>query len=742
MGGLKIMGKRKLSYFGSMLLMFTITILSMAIILSAFSYYQLSEALKEKSYADYQATLNKNAQTWETLYSEFSQLKQSLIVDSQVESYFELTEYDPIEAYNTFLKAKKVFNVNPFMEAICLYQPNFDEQFYCGTDEIDFETAWEHLKEENQSIILPTRRTDNHDELLVLGYPIYVNTFSEPQGAIFLCVNSQDVAEYIMGDISHNQVILDKNNNTLLYTGIAPDTALIEWISSHSGTINETIQQNHEKIICSLYEENGLKFVNFVNYSEIMHYIRNREVVFLLVCVLIATLSTVLQTLAVKRIYRPIALIKDELEDSKFATGNTGNEFDLIRQVHKEAIQQVTQLEEKNNEAQLKMREDVLRGLLIGSLDHEYAINRLNDMGWNLPANSCFLASIQADSNQSDLTASALQELISQVLQEKASALFHIETVKNGSHEVIALIATTADSDATFENLASALTQTVNTVTAAYPVTVTVGLDGLIQEISDCHTFYMRVKELQKNRFALGENQLIYPAKIMDLLPEFFHMPEKLMHEIHAAFLKGEKEDYQEKTGAFLDILRQYTYNAAITLFARLYLELIGDIQKYVATEKKSNLSVEMKMTPGTIQEAKEILNNAFDVMVDHKAKQEKLKENQHYSKIQECCGYIQQNYGDCTLGVESLAANFGYSANYFSRIFKSITGYYVNDYIRQVRVVKAQELLTDTSLTINEIADATGFTTANYFYSIFKKETGMTPATYRNVKYSGTASE
>lgn len=78
-----------------------------------------------------------------------------------------------------------------------------------------------------------------------------------------------------------------------------------------------------------------------------MHYIRNREIVFLLVCVLIATVSAILQALVVRRIYRPIALIKNELEDSKFATDNTGNEFDLIRQVHREAVHQVTALEEK-----------------------------------------------------------------------------------------------------------------------------------------------------------------------------------------------------------------------------------------------------------------------------------------------------------------------------------------------------------------------------------------------------------
>lgn len=736
------MGRRKLSYFGIMLSMFTITILSMAIILSAFSYHQLSEALKEKSYADYQAALNKNAQTWETLYSEFSQLKQSLIVDPQVESYFELNEFDPVESYNTFLKAKKVFNVNPFMEALCLYQPNFDEQFYCGTDEIDFATAWENLKKENQSVILPTQQTDTHEKLLILGYPVYVNTFSEPQGAIFLCVNAQDVAEYIMGDISYSQAIVDKNNNTLLYAGAAPDTDLVEWIAAHRGTINETIQQNQEKIICSLYEENGLKFVNFVNYSEIMHYIRNREIVFLLVCVLIATVSAILQALVVRRIYRPIALIKNELEDSKFATDNTGNEFDLIRQVHREAVHQVTALEEKNKEARVKMKEDTLRGLFIGSVDPKYAENRLKDMGWDLPSGSCFLVSVQLDANRGTDTDYSLQNIIVQTLQEKTASCFHAETLRNGSHEIIALIAAPENSNVTFEDLASALNNTIASITSGYPVDITVGLDGLIQEITDCNSFYLRVKELQKNWFALGENQLIYPAKVTGLLPEFFQMPEKLMHEIHAAFLKGEKKSYQEKTGAFLDIIRQYTYNAAITIFAKLYLELLADAQKYVSAGKENSPTIEMKMNPGTIQEAKLLLYNAFDVMTDYKAKQEKLKENQHYKKIQESRDFIAANYGNCSLGVEQLAERLGYSSNYFSRIFKNITGYYVNDYIRQVRVIKAQELLTDTSLTISEIAEMTGFTTDNYFYSIFKKETGMTPAAYRNVKYSGAVSE
>ena len=207
------------------------------------------------------------------------------------------------------------------------------------------------------------------------------------------------------------------------------------------------------------------------------------------------------------------------------------------------------------------------------------------------------------------------------------------------------------------------------------------------------------------------------------------------MHEIHTAFLKGEKDDYLERVQSFLAVIQQYTYAASMPIFARLYLELIADIQKYVIDGKEDNVLPEMKMNPATVQEAEELLKNAFDVMRARKAGQEKIKENRHYKKIQEGRDYIQQHYADSALGVEQLAEMLGYSSSYFSRIFKNITGYYVNDYIRQVRIVKAQEMLTDTEMTVNEIAEATGFTTANYFYSIFKKETGMTPAAYRSAK-------
>lgn len=67
------MGKSP-SYFYKILLLFLVTVFVTSLVLTLFSYEQFSKSLQEKAYADYQAGLKKNAQTWMDLSSEIGQL--------------------------------------------------------------------------------------------------------------------------------------------------------------------------------------------------------------------------------------------------------------------------------------------------------------------------------------------------------------------------------------------------------------------------------------------------------------------------------------------------------------------------------------------------------------------------------------------------------------------------------------------------------------------------------------------
>ena len=212
------MGKSP-SYFYKILLLFLVTVFVTSLVLTLFSYEQFSKSLQEKAYADYQAGLKKNAQTWMDLSSEIGQLNSAITVDPQTEAYFSMRSFDPAQEYNTYLKVKKLFNINPFMESFCLYNPAAQSALYCGTDEIGLDKLWERMQEKNGKVILQSVRTDNGEPLLVFGYPVYVDSFDGPQGAVFLCLRSEEVAAHVMGEVEYGQLVLFEDGTLLLQKG-------------------------------------------------------------------------------------------------------------------------------------------------------------------------------------------------------------------------------------------------------------------------------------------------------------------------------------------------------------------------------------------------------------------------------------------------------------------------------------------------------------------------------------------
>jgi len=80
----------------------------------------------------------------------------------------------------------------------------------------------------------------------------------------------------------------------------------------------------------------------------------------------------------------------------------------------------------------------------------------------------------------------------------------------------------------------------------------------------------------------------------------------------------------------------------------------------------------------------------------------------------------------------EEIAEKINMSYSWFRRIFKEYTGFAPAQYIQELKIQKGKELLTNTSLSVKEIAFKMGFENSEYFFTAFKKKTGMTPIQYR----------
>lgn len=91
---------------------------------------------------------------------------------------------------------------------------------------------------------------------------------------------------------------------------------------------------------------------------------------------------------------------------------------------------------------------------------------------------------------------------------------------------------------------------------------------------------------------------------------------------------------------------------------------------------------------------------------------------------------FIQENYATVTL--EQVAEKFHYTPEHVSRLFKSTTGKTFTQLLQQVRIEKAQILLSDTNLTVADIASQVGYDITEHFIRLFKKNLKITPTEYR----------
>ncbi len=107
----------------------------------------------------------------------------------------------------------------------------------------------------------------------------------------------------------------------------------------------------------------------------------------------------------------------------------------------------------------------------------------------------------------------------------------------------------------------------------------------------------------------------------------------------------------------------------------------------------------------------------------------EPLPENQEL--VSKAIEYMKSHYNS-DISLSDLAMQSFLSKNYFSRLFKKVTGTNVSDYIQLLRVGQACRLLETTGLKVTDVAMQAGFNDLKFFYEVFKKVTGRTPGDYR----------
>jgi len=109
------------------------------------------------------------------------------------------------------------------------------------------------------------------------------------------------------------------------------------------------------------------------------------------------------------------------------------------------------------------------------------------------------------------------------------------------------------------------------------------------------------------------------------------------------------------------------------------------------------------------------------------------------YRKLIEVAkAYIHENYAKEDISLNAAACAVNVSPSHFSTIFSQEEGQTFSEYLTQVRMAKARELLKCTNMRASEIGYQVGYKDPHYFSFMFKKTQGLTPKDYRSGAYAG----
>lgn len=129
-------------------------------------------------------------------------------------------------------------------------------------------------------------------------------------------------------------------------------------------------------------------------------------------------------------------------------------------------------------------------------------------------------------------------------------------------------------------------------------------------------------------------------------------------------------------------------------------------------------------------------LIDIFDICVKNLTDNMKQKNLTNVSKhIQMALSYIDENYGK-KMSLEDVSKHIGLSVVHTSRLFKKETGKTVLDYINEVKMIKAKQMLATGKYKVYEVADELGFNNSHYFSTLFKKFNDFTPSEYLNNRH------
>lgn len=412
------------------------------------------------------------------------------------------------------------------------------------------------------------------------------------------------------------------------------------------------------------------------------------------------------------------------------------NEEEILRQLKNAAAKLEsfkttgTSLKEREK---LRLKEKYLADLLSnisGEIETDYADTLDIDSSFSYFCTASILAENQTEFENKisimhniakDITMPGLYIGLAPIAQGEAGMLFAFKT------KSMAEIGT--DMEAILRKFRSHLENYTN-------LNITICAGNIVRSLERIGEEYKAARKNADMRFVLGQGKIIFPWDVKGIASDDIGSMTSITRKIILTFKEGDENAIKAELNAAFEAISRYNPEKIEKIFP-YYIELLFSIMLYL-DELGVNISDIFRRNVNFYEEIHKFktrseLNNWMRNIVSWIYDYLKERNNADLTRpVAMAKDFITKNYYDKTLSLNMVSSYVGVSENHLSSIFPKQTGKTFTEYVTEMRIEKAKVLLRGTNLKVYEIAESVGFANAEYFSKIFKKVTGKSPNQFK----------
>jgi AraC-like DNA-binding protein len=514
--------------------------------------------------------------------------------------------------------------------------------------------------------------------------------------------------------------------------------------SSHeSDYFVEEVNGEKSVVVFSSIEQMNWKIINVIPYSIISQSVNKIRNLTLVISLMVFAMGLFGSYILARRLYSPIGSLRERiglLLDHSGSRGESGNEFQFIESNVVQTVEHLHTLKQFKSKNLNHVKTEYLKSLLLSVRPME----RPDDLelrigsggGWYILVLLKLDQYNQFRQTRPEGEQAALRFALVNISHEILSAHFQCECV-DMTEDCCIIIRLEEEpyhgAQPAIAELDRLLARVNELYNSYFHVTFSSFKTRSCPDLSGLQKLFAQARQGILEKIRYGHACTLSYLNLQNEWPPF-EVSDPLVADFMEK-LKGMKRDsIAESLERIIGKLYRCEYDSTICLISHMTssifnflntLEKNGTVQFHLSFPYWHKQITELE----TLSEMESALQELLDYILGQIAPSRDARSN---LIVEGAVQYLKQHYRDVNLTQQSLADTLKISSFTLGKMFREATGMTVIDYLKEVRLQKAVELLKHTNYTVSRIVDEIGWGNRKYFSTVFKQVFGVTPMDYR----------